>query len=167
VWGQRKATPAVVGFGVHSVGKYVSVVCGTGKTLRKWGSNSLAPGSFSKIGGDPSKNQAFYSNLVATLKYSLEFAGTVGQFYWHNDGPGPKPESTVKPATIPKVIPDPSNDGKFTNDPKTYVWAGMIELGPPSQPAKDPGVPIRACPVRTPNKTLRAPASSTARKPSP
>jgi hypothetical protein len=136
--GTEKGAPAVVTFNIQSIGKYVNTVCGTGKALSNWGKSTLT-GGFLKVGGDPTKGQAFYSNLIQTLKYSVEFQGAVGQFFWHNDGPGPKPESTVKPATIPKLNMDPANDGKFTNDPKIYVYAGEVDLSLPQ--GKTPVVP--------------------------
>jgi hypothetical protein len=126
--GTEKGATATVEFDLRSVGKFANTVCGTGKLISNWGSTTLVPGSFSKVGGDPAKGETFYRNLIATLKYGIEFQGATGEFYWHNDGPGLKPESTIKPATIPKLTPDPTNNGKFFNDPKIYIYAGQLHM---------------------------------------
>lgn len=132
--GLEKGTPATVTFKVTSKGYYDSVWCGFGVAVSQWGqnNNNIVAGSFQKIGGNPSKNQAYYQAILTDLKYLVEIAGvfpSVGMFYWHNapaDNPGSKPLSSVKQPTIPKPFSD--TKGGWDQSDKEYVYAGKLKL---------------------------------------
>jgi len=58
----EKGLPAVAAFNVRSDGKYINIVCGTGKARSTQGQSSVVPGSFLKIGG----GDLFYGEGVGT-----------------------------------------------------------------------------------------------------
>ena len=152
--GLEKGALAISTFLVRSRGKYISIVCGTGKARSTQGQSSIVPGSFRYIlGGDPNKGEAFYSAVVSRLKYDIEFIADQGEFFWHNDpGGGVKTDSTTKPPTIPKlmdaVIPNNDPRWKTPNPPKEFVYAGHIVLfGTPLNEPKN-GDPLKATCVR-------------------
>ena len=131
-------------FEVRSLGKYISLACGTGKARSTQGQSSLVPGSFQYLFGG-NKDEAYYRALVSTLKYDVEFLDFQGEFFWHNDpGGGVKDDSSAKPATIPKfmdaLIANSDPRWKDPNPPKEFVYAGHVALtGTPLMEAKPPG----------------------------
>ena len=126
--GVEKGVPVFLTFQARSLGKYLNIVC---PTLWKWRSTdtSLIPGTFQyTLGGDPNKGEAYYAALISSVKYDVDFVGK-GSFFWHNDpGGGVKPDSTTKPATVPKTgdVFFPNNDPRWKdpNPPKEFVYAG-------------------------------------------
>lgn len=156
--GLEKGAPGIVSFSVDSKGYFDNVECGTGKAISQWGAgnNTIVGNNFGRIGGNLSKNQAYYQAILDDLKYAVDFTAGVGLFFWHNapkSAPGSKPLSSVKQPTIPKLGTDTKGPWE-SDDPTTpaiegdkeYVFAGIIVLSFPVGPqpvGKPPWAPPR------------------------
>lgn len=107
-------------------GVWVNTPCGQGKVMGTISDDSVFT--------DPKYDQ------LKGKKFAVEFGPpSNGAFYWHHASPKPM----TKPATPIKLQPDtgdPRYPGKAnpTGSTKPYRYSGQIQLGPSTDPMKDP-----------------------------
>jgi hypothetical protein len=119
--GTEKGAPLVVSLVVRSVGKYESIVCGTGTAWSPPDGTKLI--SVQNIVG--TKPREYYEQLLVGLKYKIQFVLFFGTFHVNN-APGSLPLQKDLPKTDLSFFL--RNNEKTTGPPNGLRYGGMVKL---------------------------------------